>query len=317
MTALLEVKKLNKSFDEHQVVKDLSFSVDAGEAFGLLGPNGAGKSTTMMIIAGVQTADSGEVLLNGRPMTRNDPESRRMLGVVPQDLAIYPDLTARENLRFFAKLYRLSGSLLKQRVDEALDRVGLTSRADDPAGRFSGGMKRRLNFAAAVMHQPLLLILDEPTVGVDPQSRAHLLDCVRSLQQSGTAVIYASHYMEEVETVCARAAIVDHGVMLACDAISELLRRIPYEVELRLIQSQIPDSLPLGDNVTVETGSAEHDTVLRVATSESFSESALHAEVTALLKLLADYQLTVRSIRTLEPNLERLFLKLTGSRLRD
>ncbi len=317
MSSLLEVQSLDKSFGDRQVVNQLSFSVEAGEAFGLLGPNGAGKSTTMMIIAGILAADAGQVMLNGQAMTRTDPDSRRLLGVVPQDLAIYPDLTARENLRFFARLYRLSGKLLEERVEEALQRVGLTARADDQAGTFSGGMKRRLNFAAAVMHQPILLILDEPTVGVDPQSRAHLLECVRNLQQSGTAVIYASHYMEEVEAVCTRAAIIDHGVLLACDAIPELLHQIPYEVELRLAQSHVPESLHPGPNVLVENGDQTQDAVLRVITSDSFTESALHIEVTELLKLLADHQLNVRSIRTLEPNLERLFLKLTGSRLRD
>ena len=236
---------------------------------------------------------------------------------MPQDLAIYPDLSARENLAFFAQLYGLSGTLLTERVEEALDRVGLTARADDHAGTFSGGMKRRLNFAAAIMHRPALLILDEPTVGVDPQSRAHLLECVRNLQQSGTAVIYASHYMEEVETVCSRAAIIDHGKLLACDTIEQLLLQIPFEVELRLNQSSVPANLQLGANVHLEAGENGSDAVLRVHTSETFSESALHTEVTSILKTLADNSITVRSIRTLEPNLERLFLKLTGSRLRD
>lgn len=317
MTSLLEVHHLSKSYGERQVVADLSFMVDAGEAFGLLGPNGAGKSTTMMMVAGILQADAGTVHLNGQPLTRTDPASRRLLGVVPQELAIYPELTARENLLFFAKLYGLRRSLLQQRVAEALERVGLSSRADDLAATFSGGMKRRLNFAAAVMHQPLLLILDEPTVGVDPQSRAHLLDCVRSLQQSGTAVIYASHYMEEVETVCSRAAIIDHGRLLACDTIPRLLQRIPFEVELRLSPAQLPNPATLGSHLTLEQGADGSDAVLRLSTAAGLSEAALHSQVTELLKSLADQHITVRSIRTLEPNLERLFLKLTGSRLRD
>ncbi len=317
MPTLLEVDNLKKTFGDRCVVDHLSFVVSQGEAFGLLGPNGAGKSTTMTMIAGILESDSGQVLLDGKSMSRKDPESRRQLGVVPQDLAIYPDLTARENLTFFARLYRLQDSLLKQRVDEALDRVGLTARADDLASTFSGGMKRRLNFAAAIMHRPRLLILDEPTVGVDPQSRAHLLDCVRFLQESGTAVIYASHYMEEVEAVCSRAAIVDHGKLLACDTIERLLQQIPFEVELRLTQPVLPKGLHLTPNVAVEPSHNGGDAVLRVRTSESFSESALHSEVTDILKLLADQSVTVRSIRTLEPNLERLFLQLTGSSLRD
>lgn len=317
MTTLLEVTSLQKAFGDRCVVDDLSFSVQAGEVFGLLGPNGAGKSTTMMMIAGILEPDGGQIRLNGKVLSRADTQSRRHLGVVPQDLAIYNDLTARENLQFFARLYRLTGSVMNQRVDDALERVGLTPRADDLAGTFSGGMKRRLNFAAAVMHQPLLLILDEPTVGVDPQSRAHLMECVRSLQETGTAVIYASHYMEEVETLCSRAAIIDHGKLLACARIDELLKQIPYEVELRLTQSRIPESLKLAQNVRVETGDQETDAILRVRTTDSFSESALHAQVTELLRLLSDHKVTVRSIRTLEPNLERLFLQMTGSRLRD
>lgn len=317
MTLLLEVRKLTRSYGERVIVSELSFEVQAGEAFGLLGPNGAGKSTTMMMIAGVLAADSGEVILNGTRMTRGDSSLRRLLGVVPQELAIYPDLTARENLSFFAMLYGLRGDILKRQVDEALERVGLMPRADDPAGTFSGGMKRRLNFAAAVMHQPELLILDEPTVGVDPQSRVHLLDCVRHLQNSGTAVIYASHYMEEVETVCSRAAILDRGVLVACDTIPNLLQQIPYEVELRLKQSQVPESVSLADNVRVENTASGGDALVTVSTSASRSESDLHSQVTELLKTLAEHRLTVRTIRTLEPNLERLFLKLTGTRLRD
>ncbi|MBL8819571.1 MAG: ABC transporter ATP-binding protein [Planctomyces sp.] len=316
MTCLLEVSQLNKSFGARQVVSNLSFQVAAGEAFGLLGPNGAGKSTTMMMVAGVLASDSGRVELNGREMRLTDPSSRRELGVVPQELAIYGDLTARENLMFFGKLYRLSGQDLRDRVATALEQVGLTARANDLAETFSGGMKRRLNFAAAILHRPLLLILDEPTVGVDPQSRAHLLECVRSLQQSGTAVIYASHYMEEVESLCSRAAIVDHGKLLACDTIPELLKNIPFEVELQLGSKSVPEKLLNGSPTRVET-TENGETVLHVATSAQMSESALHTEVSRVLKLLADHSIAVRSIRTLEPNLERLFLKLTGSRLRD
>ncbi|MFO0428074.1 MAG: ABC transporter ATP-binding protein [Planctomyces sp.] len=317
MQPLLEVKHLSKSWGERHVVNDLSFHVEASEAFGLLGPNGAGKSTTMMMIAGVLTPDSGEILIRGEKMTAESRELRKHLGVVPQDLAIYPDLSARENLNFFGRLYGLSRDLLHQRVDEGLHRVGLASRADDAAGTFSGGMKRRLNFAAAVLHHPSLLILDEPTVGVDPQSRAHLLDCVRELQSSGTAVIYASHYMEEVETVCSRAAIVDHGTLLACDSIPALLKQIPLEIELRLTQPNVPTDLPAGPGVMIQQGESGSDAILKISTADSGSEAALHSQMTELLRLLAEHHLSVRSIRTLEPNLERLFLKLTGSRLRD
>ncbi len=315
MSALLDVDNLVKSYGSLKAVDGLSFSVQPGEAFGLLGPNGAGKSTTMMMICGLLEPDSGTVRLDGHQLDRRQPSSRMRMGVVPQDLAIYPDLTARENLHFFSGLYRLKGEQRRRRVDEALDRMGLTARADDYAATFSGGMKRRLNFAAAVMHDPVLLILDEPTVGVDPQSRAHLIECVRSLQRSGTAVIYASHYMEEVQTVCSRAAIVDHGRMLACDAIPELLKQIPFEVEMRVGKASLPQNLSLGPSVTIDHDG--DDAIVRISTKDVSTEAALNYEVTGILTTLAKHSISVRSIRTQEPNLERLFLRLTGHTLRD
>lgn len=315
MAPLLAVDNLVKKYGDLTAVDLLSFDVEPGEAFGLLGPNGAGKSTTMMMICGLLAADYGEVRLEGRRLDRTRPESRQQMGVVPQDLAIYPDLTARENLMFFGSLYHLSGSKLRRKVDDVLEQVGLTARADDLTETFSGGMKRRLNFAAAVMHDPVLLILDEPTVGVDPQSRAHLIECIRSLQQSGTAIIYASHYMEEVQVVCTRAAIIDHGKLLACDTISQLLKQIPFEVELRLGQSRVPEGMSLGTSARIELDGDE--AVVRFSTRDQSCELALNRDVTNILTTLEQHSISVRSIRTNEPNLERLFLKLTGHRLRD
>ena len=315
MARLLEIDNLFKACGSLKAVDGLSFSVNAGEAFGLLGPNGAGKSTTMMMICGLLEPDSGEVRLEGRALDRRIPQSRQRLGVVPQDLAIYPDLTARENLLFFSSLYQLSGQQRKQRVDQVLEQVGLSARADDLAETFSGGMKRRLNFAAAVMHDPVLLILDEPTVGVDPQSRAHLIECIRTLQANGTAVIYASHYMEEVQAICSRAAIVDHGKMLDCDTIPELLKEIPFEIELRIGNASLPSTLSLGSTATIDRDGDE--TVVRISTSDVNTEAALNHEVTSILTTLGQHSIGVRSIRTHEPNLERLFLKLTGHKLRD
>lgn len=314
-TALLEVDNLVKSYGDLKAVNGLSFSVQPGEAFGLLGPNGAGKSTTMMMICGLLEADSGQVRLEGLPLNRRLAASRQRLGVVPQDLAIYPDLSARENLMFFASLYQLSGENRRKKVAEALEQVGLTARADELVSTFSGGMKRRLNFAAAVMHEPVLLILDEPTVGVDPQSRAHLIDCIRNLQANGTAIIYASHYMEEVQAVCSRAAIVDHGKLLACDDIPVLLQQIPFEIELRIGKSTLPASLSLSSTTTIDH--IDNETVVRITTTEASTEAALNREVTTILTTLAEHSIGVKSIRTHEPNLERLFLRLTGQSLRD
>ena len=315
MGSLLEVNKLVRKYGNLTAVDELSFDVQPGEAFGLLGPNGAGKSTTMMMICGLLAADSGEVRLEGHLLERTHPESRRRMGVVPQDLAIYPDLTARENLMFFGSLYHLSGQQLRTKVQDVLERVGLTGRADDFAETFSGGMKRRLNFAAAVMHDPVLLILDEPTVGVDPQSRSHLIECIRSLQRSGTAIIYASHYMEEVQVVCTRAAIIDHGRLLACDSIATLLQQIPFEVELRLGDSKVPVGISLGTSARIEQDGDE--AVVRFSMQNQSCESAINKDVTNILTTLEKHGISVRSIRTQEPNLERLFLKLTGHGLRD
>ncbi|MFN6311356.1 MAG: ABC transporter ATP-binding protein [Planctomyces sp.] len=314
MAVLLDVAGLCKSYGALKAVDGVSFQVGQGEAFGLLGPNGAGKSTTMMMIAGLLDPDAGEIRLGGHLLSRRERESRLALGVVPQDLAIYPDLTARENLQFFGRLYQLGGQRLQDRVEYALRQTGLDGRADDYAGLFSGGMKRRLNFAAAILHEPRLLILDEPTVGVDPQSRAHLLDCVRQMQQSGTAIIYASHYMEEVQQLCSRAAIVDRGRLLVCDFIAGLLQQIPLEVELRVDLSSLPGSFVPGAGVQVERDGG--DCVLRLV-SDSGGEANVTAEVTRVLQQLVSAGAGLRSIRTHDPSLERLFLKLTGSRLRD
>jgi ABC-2 type transport system ATP-binding protein len=315
MTALLEVKQLSRSFGALKAVDNLSFEVERGEAFGLLGPNGAGKSTTMMMICGVLAPDAGEIRVDGRILDGRVPESRSRMGVVPQDLAIYPDLSARENLLFFGRLYHLGGRQLRERVDEVLDQVGLLSRAADHAHTFSGGMKRRLNFAAAILHSPILLILDEPTVGVDPQSRAHLMECIRHLQQSGTAIIYASHYMEEVQALCGRVAIIDHGQLQACDRISRLLQRIPLEVEVRLAAGSVPGGLEFGPEV--QLGTEEGEVVLRLTSEGMSSETPLNQQITQLLNILANHSINVRSIRTHDPSLERLFLRLTGHRLRD
>ncbi|MCA9057110.1 MAG: ABC transporter ATP-binding protein [Planctomycetaceae bacterium] len=321
MSALLEVKELTRSFDARRVVDQLSFSVSAGEAFGLLGPNGAGKSTTMMMICGILEADSGTVTLAGEPLSGQDPNSRQRLGVVPQDLAIYPELTARENLQFFGSLYHLPRPLLEERVNHALQQVGLEGRANDKAETFSGGMKRRLNFAAAILHQPSVLILDEPTVGVDPQSRAHLMQCVRDLQQLGTAIIYCSHYMEEVEALCARAAIIDHGKLLACDTVSGLLRQIPAEVEIRITGGSPVADLREIAGLKLDESDGSDIRVLRfeqrVATQQASETGDLSVAVADVLQALAERQFHVLSIHTFEPSLERLFLKLTGARLRD
>jgi ABC-2 type transport system ATP-binding protein len=313
--SLLEISHLRKTFGDLVAVEDVSFSVDAGEVFGLLGPNGAGKSTTMMMLAGLLRPDSGTIRLNGEELDPDNREVRMMLGVVPQDLAIYPDLTARENLSFFGRLYGLRGRQLKERISISLDRTGLAGRADDLAGHFSGGMKRRLNFGVALLHQPRLLILDEPTVGVDPQSRAHLLDCIRELSQEGVAALYASHYMEEVQAICRRVGIIDRGRMLACGDLHELLSELSANLCLHV--SKPAEGFAEKLDGLAELLPSNNGVATIVVPRKPEPDAQLNQTISKVLSLLENAHIELHSIESHEPNLERLFLKLTGNSLRD
>jgi ABC-2 type transport system ATP-binding protein len=313
---LLEVCNLRKTFGNLVAVEDVSFSVAAGEIFGLLGPNGAGKSTTMNMVVGLLAPDSGTIRLDGQELAHNNRELRTMLGVVPQDLAIYTDLTARENLDSFGRLYGIKGRTLKQRIDEALERTGLTGRADDRAETFSGGMKRRLNFGVALLHHPRLMILDEPTVGVDPQSRAHLLDCVRALSAEGVAAVYASHYMEEVEALCKRVAIVDRGRVLACDHLQTLLGRLSADLCLRVSRPTNGLAAKLGPWGRLESGHNGCATIV-IPREQADQKDRLNETLSQILDLLEQSHVDLRGVKTNDANLERLFLQMTGSRLRD
>ncbi len=316
--SLLEIANLRKTFGDFVAVNDVSLTIQEGEIFGLLGPNGAGKTTTMSMVAGLLPADSGTITLDGKVLTEQSRDERTVLGIVPQDLAIYPELTARENLDFFGKLYGIDGPELKKRVDSALQRIGLTDRANDFAGNYSGGMKRRLNFGIALLHEPKLLILDEPTVGVDPQSRAHLLDCVRDLRKEGVASIYASHYMEEVESICDRVAIMDKGNMLICDTLDTLLGHMSSDIHLRIgtpAEKALESINELADRISVTSHNG--DTTLTLTQDPDRRDGTLSKELNHILEKLGQNKVVIQSIDTDEPNLERLFLKLTGTRLRD
>lgn len=219
---ILEVKEITKKFGDMTAVNGISFSVKKGEIFGLVGPNGAGKSTTINMITGLLVPDGGSITFDGGVSFK---KWRGNLGLVPQDLAIYPDLSARENVNFFAGLYGLKGAKLKERVDYALGAVGLLDQEKKHSEHFSGGMKRRLNIACAIAHEPKLIIMDEPTVGIDPQSRNYILEGIKALRGAGTTVIYTSHYMEEVEELCDRIMIVDHGNIIEGGTIEEIKGR--------------------------------------------------------------------------------------------
>ncbi|MFQ5735080.1 MAG: ABC transporter ATP-binding protein [Planctomycetaceae bacterium] len=314
---LVEIAHLRKTFGELVAVDDVSLSVDRGEIFGFLGPNGAGKTTTMMMLAGLVERDSGTIRLAGKELDYQDRQSRRGMGVVPQELAIYPSLTARENLRFYGRLYGLSGSDLKSQIDKVLERIGLTDRADDLTETHSGGMKRRLNFGCALLHRPQLLVLDEPTVGVDPQSRAHLLNCVRQLRDEGVAVIYCSHYMEEVQELCDRVAVIDRGKLLACDRLDTLLGRVSAKVRLRV--SDVPSGCKaaLGELEGVELRERNGECLVSMENGEREGRGDFLAALADVLRCVQDAGGRLQRLESDEPDLERLFLQMTGSRLRD
>lgn len=303
--SVLAVADVRKSYGKFPALNGVSFDVLPGELFGLLGPNGAGKTTLMSILAGLTAATSGGVRLFGHPFTPADREVRKRIGIATQELSIYPDLTARENLRFFGKLYGMTAADLPGRVNELLAAVGLTDRADDRAGTFSGGMKRRLNLAAAVVHRPDLLLLDEPTTGVDPQSRNHIFDQVRAQNAAGMTVIYTSHYMEEVQALCPRIAILDHGTLRACDTLPHLLSRLDSTARLTLAN---PD------------GAADRVRGLPGVKSVSLTGSRLDVTTADLPPLLPKLLAAAGEVTALEieqPTLERVFLALTGRGLRD
>ena len=230
---MLTVRELRKSFGERVAVDRVSFAIDAGEIYGMLGPNGAGKTTSISMIAGILARDGGEITIDGIDIDAGPP-ARALIGIVPQSITIYPDLTARENLNFWGRMYDLSGDRLKIAVDGALDAVGLTPRADDIASTFSGGMQRRLNLACGILHQPKLLILDEPTVGVDPQSRSAIFDLVERLRDDGTAILYTTHYMEEAERLCTRIGIIDAGKLIAEGTRSELVAKLGHDARIEI-----------------------------------------------------------------------------------
>jgi ABC-2 type transport system ATP-binding protein len=281
---VLTLENVRKAYGARVAVDDLSFEVRAGEVFGLLGPNGAGKSTTVSLGVGLIEPDAGRVDLGGLGAPTR-PEVRARLGVAPQALALYEDLTAEENLRFFARIFGLRGTALAGRVEAALALAGLTDRRAERAVTFSGGMKRRLNIAAALVHEPSLVLLDEPTVGVDPQSRNAILDRIVALRAAGLTVIYTTHYMEEAARICDRVAIIDHGRLLALDTVDALIARHG------------------GDPVLVAT------------TSGGTHRESTPDPVAALARLAASA--TVVDFHVERADLEHVFLRLTGRSLRD
>ena len=329
--AIVTVTDLVKRFGDNAAVDGVSFDILEGEVFGLLGPNGAGKTTVISMISCLLAPTSGEVIVDGASVTKDPRKVKCALGVVPQEIALYPTLTALENLRFWGRMYGLGGRLLEDRVAEALDTAGLADRARERIETYSGGMKRRINIAAGIMHHPRVLLMDEPTVGIDPQSRNHILETVKELNRRGMTVLYTSHYMEEVEFLCDRVGIIDHGKVIALGAIDELRRLVGDEnvisVHLSELSAGVLDALralPEVDSVTATApaDAEEHDEDgAKPEADESVMVQVLSKDsgtvIADVVSVLGRAGAKILSVDVREPNLESVFLHLTGKSLRD
>lgn len=297
-----------KRFGSLTALDGVSLDIAPGEFFGLLGPNGAGKSTFMSLIAGLRPLDGGVLTVDGAGVAAGSARARRSLGLVPQHIALYTDLTAEGNLRIFGELYGLGGAALRGRIDRVLDAVQLDDRRRDLVKTFSGGMQRRLNLAAALLHGPTLLLCDEPTVGVDPQSRNAIFDLLKELNRGGLTVIYSTHYMEEATRLCSRVGIIDHGRILALGTIDQLLAQLPFEEEIRFPSS--PETSALLGILAANGEVSTEDGVHRFLPRPGYAMSAFYA-------LTEAHSLAPRQFTSQRPTLEALFLQLTGRVLRE
>lgn len=307
---MIEVSQISKSFGSFVAVDDISFIAKSGEVFGLLGPNGAGKSTTINCISGLVSASNGKININGFNINTDAKKAKESLGLVPQELALYDDLSAHENLVFWGSAYGLGGDVLKNRIQEVLQDVGLETRQKEPVKQFSGGMKRRLNFACAILHKPAALLLDEPTVGVDPQSREHLLQATLKLKEAGTAVIYTTHYMEEAERLCDHLLIMDKGKVIAAGTVDELRQQVGERDLITLLGEYSESNNP---NALEDIGAE----VLELSTDEIRLLIPEASKCLTRVLEVANSFGKVNQVTIQQANLESLFIKLTGRALRD
>ncbi len=314
MPNILEVQNLAKNYGDFQAVKGVSFNIEEGEIFSLLGPNGAGKTTTISMLSTLYTPTSGDATIAGHSITKNPMDVRNAIGVVPQDLALYEDLTARENLIFWGQMYGLGGSALKSRVEEVLEQIGLTDKAKDRVKTYSGGMKRRVNIGVGLLHKPRLLFMDEPTVGIDPQSRRAILDTVKDLNKKGMTVLYTTHYMEEAEELSNRVGIIDHGELIAIGTQKELTTQVgeTETLVLHIGKNEDPEALVTSFKTIKEVLEAN------VINNEISVITPSAKDVLASVVTKANERgIKIHSIDIREPNLEAVFLHLTGRALRD
>lgn len=309
---IIVARDLYKSYGNTHAVQGVSFEISRGEIFGLLGPNGAGKTTTISMLTGLIEPTSGTVQVDGENVDQRARVMKAKLGLVPQELALYPTLTAFDNLVFFGRIYGLKGKQLKTRVDAVLEMVGLVDRAKDTIETFSGGMKRRINIAAGLVHEPEILFLDEPTVGVDPHSRNAIFESIEALKQSGLSILYTTHYMEEAQRLCDRVAIVDHGRIIGLDSPKEMIRSLGGGIIRMGLHDTHVDA--------VRQRGSEHPAIRTISRVDNELIIEPHHAKDALMGLLEitnQLDCRITSLEILEPNLETVFLRLTGKSLRD
>lgn len=314
MAAILEVHDLVKKYGDFAAVKGISFDIQEGEVFSLLGPNGAGKTTTISVLSTLYAPTGGDAIVGGHSVARDPMAVRTLIGVVPQDLALYEDLTARENLSFWGQMYGLSGKALRARIDTVLEQIGLADRAGQRVKTYSGGMKRRVNIGIGLLHKPRLLFMDEPTVGIDPQSRRAILDSVKELNQQGMTVLYTTHYMEEAQELSDRVGIIDHGELIALGTQAELTRQVGENDTLILHLAEGENAEALAAAVrslagVLQANASDHAVTIIVPEAEEILAPA----ITRANEIGAK----IRSVDIQEPNLEAVFLHLTGRALRD
>lgn len=308
---ILKVNQLNKAFGELRAVSDVSFSIREGEIYGLLGPNGAGKTTTISMISGLLKPDSGSVLVDGEEFWSNPSRAQAMMGAVPQEIALYEELSARENLVFWGRLAGLSPSDAKTRATQLLEDLALADRAKEPVKQYSGGMKRRINIGCALMHRPKLLLLDEPTVGIDPQARANILEFVRKLAEDGSAILYTTHYLDEAEDLCQRIGIIDHGRLLAEGTLKELQERIGGD-QLFTLEGEFAEANP-----DEWSGFQDRFRIIQRDAEKLVVSPLNERHASECLRDLLELPVTAENVTLKRPNLNDVFLQLTGRDLRE
>lgn len=306
---MIDVNNIQKSYGDIRAVKGISFSIKAGECYGLLGPNGAGKSTTINMLSTLFPPDSGEITINGLNIEKSREEVKKILGVVPQEIALYSNFTAWENMMFWGGLQSLSKNELHKKAEELLQLVGLSDRKNEKIKGYSGGMKRRINLACALLHSPKILLLDEPTVGVDPQSRNMIFELIEQLNKEGMTVIYTTHYMEEAERLCDRIGIIDSGVIVAQGTLDELKQQSDIKDVIVMECSQSPDEATLAAKLNLEVNTTDHTIYIQTNNSKK--------DLTRCVIGCSEAGYEIQHIDIQKANLENVFLKMTGKQLRD